>query len=172
MPILAWKVPLMASVFFKRPLVLLILLFFSISLHSFKKVISSLLASLWNSAFSWVYLSSSPLFFTSLLSLVICKDSSDNHFAFLHFFDCLGWFRLLPPVHCKPMSMIFLAPCLPDLIPWIYHLHDTIINNFIYVIPEWPSGFPYFLQLKPGFCNQDLMIWTTGSLQVLFLLTI
>ena len=40
----------------------------------------------WNSAFKWVYLSYSPLPFTSLLFSAICKASSDNHFAFLHFF--------------------------------------------------------------------------------------
>ena len=53
---------------------------------SLKKTFSSLLAILWNSAFSFVYLSLSPLPFTSLLSSAICKASSDNHFAFLHFF--------------------------------------------------------------------------------------
>ena len=35
----------------------------------------------------WVYLSFSPLPFTSLLFTAICKASSDNHFAFLHFFS-------------------------------------------------------------------------------------
>ena len=34
-------------------------------------------------AFKWVYLSSSPLLFSSLLFTAICKASSDNHFAFL-----------------------------------------------------------------------------------------
>ena len=35
----------------------------------------------------WVYLSFSPLLFTSLLFTAICKASSEaNHFAFLHFF--------------------------------------------------------------------------------------
>ena len=33
-----------------------------------------------------VYISFSPLPFTSFLFSVICKVSSDNHFAFLHFF--------------------------------------------------------------------------------------
>ena len=50
-----------------------------------KKAFLSLLAVLCNSAFSWVHLSLSPLLFTSLLSS-ICKASSENHFAFLHFF--------------------------------------------------------------------------------------
>jgi len=46
----------------------------------------SLPAILWNSAFKWVYLYFSPLPFTSLLFTAICKTSSDNNFAFLHFF--------------------------------------------------------------------------------------
>ena len=46
----------------------------------------SLLAILWNSAFSWVYLSLSPLPLASLLFSAICKESSDKHFAFLNFF--------------------------------------------------------------------------------------
>ena len=45
-----------------------------------------LLAILWSSAFKWVYLSFSPLLFASLLVTAICKSSSDNHFAYLHFF--------------------------------------------------------------------------------------
>ena len=44
------------------------------------------LAILWNSAFKWIYLSFSPLPFASLLFPAICKASSDNHLAFLHFF--------------------------------------------------------------------------------------
>ena len=57
------------------------------SLHcSFGKAFSSFLATLWNFAFSWVYFSLSPLPFISLLSSAICKASSDNYFAFLHFF--------------------------------------------------------------------------------------
>ena len=37
-------------------------------------------------SFIWVYLSFSPVPFTSLLFTAICKASSDYHFAFLHFF--------------------------------------------------------------------------------------
>ena len=51
-----------------------------------QKAFLSLLAILWNSAFRWVYLSCLPLPFPSLLFPAICKASSDNHFAFLHFF--------------------------------------------------------------------------------------
>ena len=59
---------------------------FPLPLHcSLKKAFLFLLAALWNSAFNWVYLSHFPLFFSSLLYSAICKASSDNHSAFLHF---------------------------------------------------------------------------------------
>ena len=38
----------------------------------------------------WVYLSFSPLPLASLLFSAICKASSENHFAFLHFFFGIG----------------------------------------------------------------------------------
>ena len=86
-PVFAWNVPLVVPVFLKRSLVFPILLFFSISLHcSLKKAFLSLLAILWNSTFTWEYLALYPLPFVSLLFSAICKASSDNHFAFLHFF--------------------------------------------------------------------------------------
>ena len=53
---------------------------------SLKKASLSLLAVLWNSASSWVYVSLPPLTFLSLLFSAIRKASSDNHLAFLHFF--------------------------------------------------------------------------------------
>ena len=77
----------LVSLVFLRSSVFPILLFSSISMHcSLRKAFLSLLAILWNSAFRWVYLSFSPLPFTSLLSSAICKASSDSHSAFLHFF--------------------------------------------------------------------------------------
>ena len=86
-PIFAWNVTLVSLVFLNRSLVFPIVLFSSISLHwSLMKAFSSLLASHWNSAFKWVYLSFSPLLVASLLFSAICKASSDNHFTFFHFF--------------------------------------------------------------------------------------
>ena len=85
--IFGWKVPLMFPTFLKRSLVFPLLLFSSLSLYcSLKKAFLSFLGILWNSAFSWVYLSLSPLLFASFLSSVIYKVSSDNQPAFLHFF--------------------------------------------------------------------------------------
>ena len=81
------NVPLISPIFLKRPQVFCLLLFFSSFMHcSLKKAFLSFLAILWNSGFSWMYLSISPLLFASLLSSAIYKASSDNHFAFLLFF--------------------------------------------------------------------------------------
>ena len=86
-PLVAWKIPLLSLIFLKRSLVFPLLLFSYISLHwSLRKAFLSLLDILWNSAFRWIYLSFPPLPFASLLFLATCKASSDNHFAFLHFF--------------------------------------------------------------------------------------
>ena len=71
-----------------------------------------------NSAFRCLYLSFSPLPLTSLFS-AICKASSDNHFAFFHFFF-LG--MVLITTSCT-MSWTFVhssSGTLSDLIPWIY----------------------------------------------------
>ena len=86
-PIFAWNVPLVSLIFLKRSPVFPILLFPSVSLHwLLRMVFLSLLAILWNSEFKWVYLSFSPLPLASLIFSAICKPSSDNHFALLHFF--------------------------------------------------------------------------------------
>ena len=74
----------------------------------------------WNSAFKWVYLSFSPLPLASLLFTAIYKASSDNHFAFLHFFF-LGMVLITAFCSISWTSVIVLqALCLSDLIPWIY----------------------------------------------------
>jgi len=76
-----------SPVILKRSLVFPILLFSSSSLHcSLKKAFFFLLAILWNSAFSWVYILFLLCLFGAILFLSICKASSDKHFAFLHFF--------------------------------------------------------------------------------------
>ena len=56
----------------------------------------------------------------SLLFSAICKASSDNHFAILHFFF-LGMVLIMPPVQChEPASIVLQALYLSDLIPDIY----------------------------------------------------
>ena len=99
------NVPLVSFIFLKRSLVFPILLFSFISLHrSLRKAFLPLLAILWNSAFKWVYLSFSPLPLPSLLFSAICKASSDNHFAVLHFFLLGGGFD-----HCLLYSVTKLC---------------------------------------------------------------
>ena len=68
-PIFERNSPLNFPIFLKTSLVFPLLLFYSSFMHcSLKKAFLSLLAILWNSMFSWRYLSLSPLLFTSLLS--------------------------------------------------------------------------------------------------------
>ena len=86
-PIFAWNVLLISLISLKRSLVFPILLFSYISLRlSPREAFLTLLAILCNSALKWVDRSFSPLPLASLLFSAICKDSSDNHFAFFHFF--------------------------------------------------------------------------------------
>ena len=60
-PILGWNVPLIVPIFLMRSLFLPFLVFSSIYLYcSLKKAFLSHLGILWNSAFSWVYLSLPP----------------------------------------------------------------------------------------------------------------
>ena len=76
----------------------------------------SLLVILWNSAFRCLYPSFSPLLFASLLFTVICKASSDSHFAFLHFFFLR---MVLIPVSCtmSQTSVHSSSGALSDLVP-------------------------------------------------------
>ena len=98
-PIFAWNVPLVSLIFLKRSLSFPILLFPFISLCcSLKKAFSSLLAILWNSALSWVYL--------SLISLGFHFPSFLSHFygllrqslCLVAFLFSLGRFWSLIPV--------------------------------------------------------------------------
>ena len=116
----------------------------------------------------WLYLSFSPLPFASLHFTAICKTSSDNHFAFLHFFS-LG--MVLIPASCtKSQTPIHSSlGTLSDLMPWIYF--SLPLNNhkgFDLGHTAWSSGFPYFLQYKSEFGNKEVLIWATVSSQSCF----
>ena len=89
-PIFGQNVALVSPIFLKTSLVFPLLLSSSSFTHwSLKKTFLNLPAVLWKSAFSWIYLSLSPLlfffFFGSPLSLAVCKASSDNHITSLLF---------------------------------------------------------------------------------------
>ena len=117
-PIFVWNVLLVSLIFLKRSLAFAILLFSSIFLNfSLRKSLLPFLAIFWISIFRWVYLSFSPLPFTSLPFSAICTASSDNHFSFLHFFF-RGWLWLPSLVQCyEPPSTILQESYLPELIP-------------------------------------------------------
>ena len=118
LPIFGQKSPLMFPNLLKRSLVFPLLLFSSFIKNFF--IEEGLLFSFsyfWNSAFSWMYPSLSPLLFTFLHSSDIHKTSSENHFAFLLF---LGIVLFGPPVqYYGPLSIVFEAHCYLDLVPWI-----------------------------------------------------
>ena len=152
-------------IFLKQSLVFPILLFSSASLHwSLRKAFLSLLAILWNSAFKWVYLSFSPLPLAFFFSQLFVRPPQTTILRFCISFSW-GWSWSLPPVQChEPLSIVLQALCLSDVIPWIcFHFHCIIVRDLIYVIHEWPSDFPYFVQFKSEFCNKEFMIWATVS---------
>jgi len=114
-PIFAWNVPLVSLIFLKRSLVFPILLFSSVSLHwSLKKAFLSLLAILWNSAFRCLYLSFSPLLFTSLLfppsSFVLPS------FAWFYIFFSTGQVLLSPVSWCSVCTSV--SECVFLMYPW------------------------------------------------------
>ena len=117
-PIFAWNVPLVSLISWKRSLVFPTLLFPSISLHSsLRKSFLSLLVILWNSTLKWVYLPFSPCL--SLPFSAICKASSNNHFAFWHFFF-LGIVLITASYTMSRTSVHSFSGTLLDLIPLIY----------------------------------------------------
>ena len=97
-PILAWNIPLVSLIFLKTSIVFPSYCFPLILCVDHWRRLSYPSCS---SAFKWVYLSFSPLPCASLLFSAICKASSDNHFAFLHFFF-LG--TVLNPASCTMLG--------------------------------------------------------------------
>ena len=128
-PIFGQNVPLISQVFLKRSLVFSFLLFSPIFIHCLlKNAFLSLCAVLWKSAFSWIYISLSPLLFTSLCSLAIVRPPQITALPSCFSFS-LGWFCSLPPIqYYRPPSIVLKVLCLPDLTPWLYllpllHIH-------------------------------------------------
>ena len=157
------KYSLVSLNFLKKSLVLPILLLSFISLHySLKNAFLSLLAILWNSALNWIYLSFSPLPFGSLHFSAICKASSDNHFAFFHFFF-LGIVLITTSYTMSWTSVHSSSGTLSALIPWIY-LSLPLYNRKEFDLGQiWLAWFPYFLQFKSEFGSKEFMIWVTVS---------
>ena len=104
-----------------------------------------------------VYLSFFPLLLASLFS-AIWKTSSDSHFAFLHYFF-LGMVLITASYIVSQTSIHSSSGTLST--------RSNPLNLFVtswicYVIPEWSSGFPCFLQFKSE-GNKEFMIWATVS---------
>ena len=112
---------------------------------------------LWNSEFSWVYLSLSPCF-SSLLSSAIVKPSQRSIFpyAFLFLGAGFGHHILYSVMNIHPQFFrhsLYLVQYLESS----YYLHFIITRDLTQAMPEWPSVFPYFCQFNPGFFNKELM---------------
>ena len=120
----------------------------------------SLLGILWKFVFSWVYLSLSPLLFTSLLSSAIWEPPQTTTLLSWISFS-LGWFWSLTPIQCyESLSIDVQALCLSDLIPWIYLTLPLCNLKGFDLGHTWiVQWFPYFLQI----CNKELRIWPTVS---------
>ena len=128
-----WNVPLVSLIFLKRSLVCPILFFFLcfFALIAEEGFLISYCYSL--ELCIQNFLSFSPLLFTSLLFIAICKASPDSQFAFLHFFSmgmvyCIVWghkeldvterlsFSVLPPFY--PEHKQDSEGCSSPLGPW------------------------------------------------------
>ena len=113
------KYSLVSPIFLKRSLVFPILLFSSFFFF-FKQVFLSLLTSLWNSAFSWVYFPFLPCFSFLFFPQLFLNLPQTTFLPFCNSIS-LEWFWSLPLVQWyKPLSMVLQVLCLPDLIPSIY----------------------------------------------------
>ena len=143
-PFLSWNIPLVSLIFLKRSLVFPILLLSSISFHwSPRNSFLSLLAILWNSAFRWVYLSFSPLPFTSLLFSAIFKASSDNHLAFLLLRGCGFW--LLPAIQCTYQWTAVIFSSIPREC-LCHEGKETPRINILYVTKQLASAVEHLFQ--------------------------
>ena len=147
MPILTWNVSFTSPVFKKRWLVFPTLLFYSISLHcSLKKALFSLLAILWNSAFSWVCLSLYPLLlFLAHFSRSVMSDSLwpmdcsipgfPVHYQFLEFLKLMSIESVMLPNH-----LILYCPLLllPSIFPSI-----TVFSKESVLHIRWPKYWSF-----------------------------
>ena len=137
------KCSMVSPTFLKRSLVLPVLIFSSISFHcSHKKAFLSLFASLWNSPFSWEYLSISPLRLLLFFSQLFLRPPQTKIFPSCISFS-LGWFWSLVLVEGYKLLVIVLQTLyLPSIIPWIY-LSPPLYNHkgFDLGHTEWPGGF-------------------------------
>ena len=111
----------------------------------------------WNSAFKWVYLSSSPLPLALLFSATF-KALSDIHFAFLHFFF-LGMILITASGTMLRTSVHSSSGTLSDLIPWIYLSLPLYSRKGFDLGHSWMNGLVVF----PTFFNLSLNLTIRSS---------
>ena len=161
MPIFGQNFPLIFPIFLKRSRLspsVVFLYFFALFIEEGLLVS---LAILWNSAFSWMYLSLFPLLFTSLLSSAICKISSDHHFAFLLYFFfgvvlfTVSWTILQTSVHSSSGTLFTRSNSLNLFVPPLY------INSGFKLYLTGLVSFPTFFSFESSY--DKLVIWATVS---------
>ena len=94
--------------------------------------------------------------FHSLLFSTICKASSDNHFAFLHFFSL--WMVLITASYTMSQTSVHSSSgTLSDLIPWIYLSLPLYNCKGFYFSHTWngPVVFPTFFNLSLNFAIRN-----------------
>ena len=106
------------------------------------------------------YLSFSPLPFASLLFSAICKASSDNHFAFLHFFF-LGMVLITASYTMLQTSVHNSSGTLSDLIPWIYLSLDPVIHTNLIIGGKKGSTVTFVSWLVSLWCLFLLLLCPT-----------
>ena len=120
-PIFAWNVPLVSLIFLKRSLVFPFYCFplFLCIVHLGRLFYLSLIffRTLHSDGYIFPFLLCLLLLFFSQIFL---KPSQTTILPFWISFPW-GWFWSLPPAQCYVLpSIVFQAPFLSDLIPWIY----------------------------------------------------
>ena len=152
----------------KISLVFPILLLSSIFLHCSLKVFFFFLISPCSSLEIFPFL---PCPFISLLYSAICKASPESHFAFLHFF--FFGMVLVTTFYTVLQTSVYSSSgtlsTITNPLGYFPYLHCIIIRDFMEVIPELSSGFPYFLQFKPEFFNNEHMISFTDNSRSIFI---
>ena len=117
-PIFAWNIPLVSLIFLKRSLVSPILLFSSILCIDHWGSLSYISLLFFGTLHSNEYILPFLLSLAYLLFSAVWKASSDNHFAFLHFFF-LGTVLII--TMCTLWTSIrSSSDTLSDLILWMY----------------------------------------------------
>ena len=116
----------------------------------------SLLAILWNSAVSWVFLSLPSCFSLLFSPQLLVKPPQASTFPSCISFSW-GWFWSPPPVKCcKSPSIVLQAVCLPDLSPWSYSSLPLYNHKGFDLGHTWMAyWFPYFLQFKHDFAIRN-----------------